>query len=88
MGIVKGIGYDEWPKQGANLGREVRVCFRYDASRTLRGTVIRDDIEEPFRTIIRLDDGRVLLASECQFSIGASVGPTIPDPTGSAGETP
>jgi hypothetical protein len=32
------------------------------------GTIIRDDMEEPFRTIISLDDGRVILATECMHS--------------------
>ena len=32
------------------------------------GTVIRDDREEPFETLIRLDDGRVLRGVECQYS--------------------
>jgi hypothetical protein len=32
------------------------------------GTIVRDDNEPPWRTIIRLDDGRVVLASECQYS--------------------
>jgi hypothetical protein len=29
--------------------------------------VVRDDISEPFVGIIRLDDGRHVLMTECQF---------------------
>lgn len=79
MGIVKNIGIKEFPKQGSWVGWRTRVCFRYDASQTLRGTVVRDDYEEPWVTIIRLDDGRFVLASECMHS------PEAPKFAGEAG---
>lgn len=31
------------------------------------GVMERDDSEEPFRGIIRLDDGRHILTTECQW---------------------
>lgn len=65
---VATIGFDRFPKQGAFKGRRVRVCFNYDASREVMGTVIRDDEEEPGRLIIQLDDGRVVLSTECMYS--------------------
>ena len=34
----------------------------------LYGTIVRDDLEEPFETIIKLDNGRYLRAVECQYS--------------------
>lgn len=40
-------------------------AIRTQASMT--GTIIRDDAEEPFETLIRLDDGRVIRAVECQW---------------------
>lgn len=41
----------------------------YDTSRYIGGTIIRDDREEPFETLIRLDDGRVIRGTECQYSM-------------------
>lgn len=68
MGVVAGIGIDSMPKQGSWLGKRTRVCFNYDTSRTVMGTIVRDDIEEPWRTIIKLDDDRFVLATECMHS--------------------
>jgi hypothetical protein len=69
MGNVANIGFDRFPKQGYLKGQTVRVCFGYDTSRTIEGTVIRDDAEEPGRMIILLDDGRTVLGTECQYSL-------------------
>jgi hypothetical protein len=66
MGTVTNVGFAKWPKQGKWLGKRTKVCFNYDTSQTVMGTIVRDDYEEPWRTIISLDDGRVVLASECQ----------------------
>lgn len=68
MGCVKGIGFDEFPKQGDWLHKRVNVCFNYDTSRQIPGTIVRDDMAAPFLTIIRLDDGRHVLTTECQHS--------------------
>lgn len=68
MGVVATIGFDRFPKQGIYKARRVRVCFNYDASREIMGTVIRDDAEEPGCMIIQLDDGRAVLATECMYS--------------------
>lgn len=67
MGAVGTIGFDRFPKQGRYKGCRVRVCFNYDSSHTVDGTVIRDDAEEPGRMIIQLDDGRVVLSTECMY---------------------
>lgn len=67
MGVVQNIRIDKFPKQGRYLHARVIVCFNYDTSRTIEGTCIRDDLEEPGCTILRLDDGRIVLATECQF---------------------
>lgn len=69
MGCVKTITADAFPAQGSWAGKRARVCFHYDTSRQVYGRVVRDDREEPGRTIIRLDDGRFVEGSECQFSI-------------------
>lgn len=68
MGAVKNIKMDTFPKQGQYLNRKVEVCFHYDTSKTIGGEIVRDDSEEPFLTIIKLDDGRHVLATECQYS--------------------
>jgi hypothetical protein len=67
MGCVDNITAEKYPKQGAYLNTRVRVCFNFNASETFLGVVIRDDAEAPGRMIIKLDNGRVLLATECQW---------------------
>lgn len=57
----------EYPRQG-NVGKRVRVCFDYDTTKSFCGVLVRDDIEEPFQTIVRLDSGNYVLATECQYS--------------------
>lgn len=66
MGVVATVGFDRMPKQGRYLGQRATVCFNYEA-REVMGTIVRDDVEDPWRTIISLDDGRVVLATECQY---------------------
>jgi hypothetical protein len=46
----------------------VNVCFHYDTSNYVRGTLVREDREEPFVGIIKLDNGRYVLTTECQYS--------------------
>ena len=68
MGAKENISVDEFPEQGSWLGREVTVCFHYDTSRTIDGTIVREDMEAPNVMIIRLDDNRYVLSTECQYS--------------------
>tara|TARA_Y100001956_G_scaffold78324_1_gene89908 strand:+ start:1741 stop:1953 length:213 start_codon:yes stop_codon:yes gene_type:complete len=68
MGVHKNIGKDKFPKQGDWLNREVSVCFNYDTSEMINGVIVRDDNESPFTTLIQLEDGRILNATECQYS--------------------
>lgn len=68
MGCVETINAFSFPKQSEYVNRRCRVCFNFDTSVFIPGTVIRDDREEPFETLIKLDDGRVLRAVECQYS--------------------
>jgi uroporphyrinogen-III synthase len=68
LGVHQNVGFDKFPKQGNFLNKKVKVCFNYDTSKPLKGKVIRDDIEEPYQTLIQLEDGRVLRSTECQYS--------------------
>ena len=68
MGNLPNINYESFPKQSNKIGLEVKVCFHYDTSKTLKGTVVRDDIEYPWVMIIHLSDNRFVLATECQYS--------------------
>lgn len=67
MGCVNYINYTFYPEQATDLGRKVKVCYYFDSSKVHYGTIIRSDVSEPYLTIIKLDNGRVLLASECQY---------------------
>jgi hypothetical protein len=68
MGCHDAIKHDKFPAQGKSLGKPVSVCFHYDTTHSIPGVIVRNDIEEPFVTAIRLEDGRVALATECQYS--------------------
>lgn len=67
MGCSESVGIDKYPKQGRFLHYRVRVCFHYDTSRVIEGTMVRNDMEEPYLSIIKLDDGRYIMSTECQF---------------------
>lgn len=68
MGCVKNITYDKFPKQYENyIGQRVKVCYHYDTNHYHYGEIVREDREEPFETIIKLDNGRYLRATECQY---------------------
>ena len=76
MGCIDTITYEKFPKQKDEnykypqfkVGSRVKVCYHFDTSKYHYGTIVRDDLEEPFETIIKLDNGRYLRAVECQFS--------------------
>ena len=67
MGCVDSIRHDRFPKQGGYLNRAVLVVFHFDTEHTFAGVIVRDDVEPPFQEIIRLDDGRYVLTTECQW---------------------
>lgn len=69
MGVARGISFDKFPRQGDYLHKRTKVCFNYDTSRLISGTVVRDDRDEPFLTLIKLDDGRYIKSSECQYTV-------------------
>ena len=47
MGVRSNIDIDNFPKQRSFLNTRVKVCFNYDTNRTVEGTIVRDDAEEP-----------------------------------------
>ena len=69
MGCVSTITLYAFPKQSEFVNRRCKVIFHYDTEKWIMGTIIRDDREEPFETLIRLDDGRIIRGCECQYSI-------------------
>lgn len=69
MGVHCAVAHDKFPKQGSYLHAAVEVVFNYDTAQPLRGTLVRDDAEDPWRTIIRLEDGRYVLGTECQYRL-------------------
>jgi hypothetical protein len=79
MGIVENVGYDQWPRQSDYLNSLVAVCFHYDASRTITGVIVRDDREAPHQMIIKLDDGRYVLSTECMWRPLGGWQPGSPD---------
>lgn len=70
MGNVATITHERFPKQSDILspGTRLRVMFHYDDAHMLLGTVVRNDIENPYRMIIALDDGRFIVGTECQYT--------------------
>ncbi len=68
MGVSKTVGAERFPEQGSFLNREVVVMFDYKAATKQPAVCVRDDREDPFLAIFRLEDGRHVLATECQYS--------------------
>ena len=71
MGVHENIGADVYPEQSRFKGNRAVVCFQYDTSRRFPATIVRDDMDEPYRTILQLDDGRFVLGVECQWQPAA-----------------
>jgi hypothetical protein len=69
MGVVKNVDFDKFPQQSVFLGKGIRACFSYDISHAVNGTIVRMDIEAPYVTILKLDDGRFVLSTECQYTV-------------------
>jgi len=68
MGVHKNIGFEKFPKQGKVLGDKVWVAFHYQPDKKIEGVIVRDDMDDPYRTIIKLNDGRHVMAKECHYS--------------------
>lgn len=69
MGVHENIGMNKFPRQGSLVDKKVEVTFNYSPLNTISGVIVRDDIESPFVTLIKLNDDRYCRASECQYSI-------------------
>ena len=64
------IDSEHFPKQGTHLNRLVEVTFNREAGWeqwTIGGKIVRDDVEGEYLTIILLDDGRVIMGTECTY---------------------
>jgi hypothetical protein len=72
MGISQFVNADKFPRQGSHLGLRVRVIFDRDTAHEIGGTIVRDDVAAPGIGIIRLDSGRYVLMSECQYTFASS----------------
>lgn len=68
MGNHANITADAFPRQSSRLRDIVRVIFHRQGDAECRGVIVRDDEEAPDRTLIRLDDGRTVDSSECQWA--------------------
>lgn len=68
MGVVANINFNTFPTQGSYLNKRVKVIFHYDTRQFVMGTIVRDDTESPGIEIIKLDDGRYVLSTECQYT--------------------
>ena len=68
MRNVENITITRFPKQSLWLNMRCKVIFHYSSEHETRGLIVRDDGEEPFETIIRLDDGNYVRSTECQYS--------------------
>ena len=65
----------EYPTQGSFLGKRVLVQFNFSEP-SFKGEIIRDDTSDSYHTVIRLDDGRIILGVECSYSLDSDVGET------------
>ena len=61
------VSKDKFPRQGSYLHSRVSVSFDMEGGGTIGGEVVRDDIDRPYIGIIRLDDDRHVLMSECYY---------------------
>ena len=67
MGYVTSFTKKAFPKQGSHFGKRALVVLQSDSTNEVAGEVVRDDMEMPFLTVIRLDDGRHVMANECMY---------------------
>ena len=68
MGVRQDITHSTFPPQSDWVGKEVEVCFHYDTKNIVSGKIVREDKTSPVM-IIQLEDGRFVLATECQYSL-------------------
>ena len=63
------MNIDIFPLQGGSLSKRVEVCFNDDTCKPISGTIVRYDMADPWLTIIKLDNDRFILGSECQYKV-------------------
>jgi hypothetical protein len=63
----------DFPLQGIFLNRRVEVTSFGDPLKPFKGTCVRDDYPQGV-TIIRLDDGRHVLGTECCYWMDSETG--------------
>jgi len=66
MGCHKNITADNFPRQSDFVGKATSVCFHYGLQ-SFPATIVRDDLDAPFIMIFKLEDGRHVLSTECQY---------------------
>lgn len=69
MGKHKQVGANKFPLQSMDNGKRVLVRFWDDKVNEYKGTLVRSDRGEPWITIIKLDDGRYVMDTECAYSV-------------------
>lgn len=69
MGVHKNINIHKFPKQDSSIGKTVNVYFNYNTTESIKGIIVRSDIEDPFRTIIKLENNTYIEAVECQYQL-------------------
>jgi hypothetical protein len=80
MGVYSWVGIKKFPVQGTSLGKRVRVIFNYDLTEETLGTILRYDAAGAERiTAIQLDDGRIVLGTECQYSLISDTDRRVPN---------
>ena len=66
--LYENVTSSRFPKQcEARLNRKVFALFHDDLMLRVPGTLVRCDEEMPYVTILKLDDGRFILDTECIF---------------------
>ena len=69
MGATHLIDAERYPDQGQDVNERVSVWYHSTSHIRHTGTRIRHDIAAPYRTILALDNGRILDATECHYEL-------------------
>lgn len=76
MGVHRNIDIHKFPVQSSWVNEPVLVCFNYNTDVVVQGVIVRDDLQDPYLLIIKLDDGRFVMSSECQYMMPKKRGVT------------
>jgi len=61
-----------WPAQ-TRVGEAVSLVFHHDTDRIVPATCVRYDTVAPFVRAFRMEDGRIVLGSECAYAFTVDV---------------